>query len=298
MRPMKRAMMWVLAGGCIGGLSACGSRSGLDWGDPGEVPIVEEPTTWLEPSDAPPECDASATGLFVLSTQSVVFRIDPESLSAEQVGRIECNARPASFAIGKAAIVWVDLMGQVYESTLAGSGCRKTSFDATLANGEQFGTGIVTDLMGVEHFFIAPFVRTALGGAGISEVLDLRLPDFELLGRKPLETRYGPRLELAGTGDARLFGLTDGAVTTSRANVTLLQLDPASGATLESRPLPELGALGAFDFAFWFDRLYIFKSGGAGAEAWRYDPATKELKKLGELPFQVVGADATPCRAR
>jgi hypothetical protein len=66
-------------------------------------------------------------------------------------------------------------------------------------------------------------------------------------------------VELSGTGDGELWGFVPGSESTTGIS-TLAQLDPSTGNTLSSYPLPNIPISGSWAVKFHGDAFWIFES--------------------------------------
>jgi hypothetical protein len=265
------------------------------------LPAVPATSDFSSPGATPAGCALPSPGILLLSWQRSVYWFDPETYAAELIGPLNCSGAVNSMAVARDGTIWIGgTEGELYTANLDTLTCQRKEFNPGVFGNHRGGTGLVADLEGVEHFYVAPVDDSRNPSGEVTQVLDLHLQTLGIRAGFRLEEPLGP-IEFAGTGDSRLFGLTSDFSVIERPVTTLIQFDPCDMRALRSDDVSALGALFTFDFAFWKSDIYIFEQNSNAHSAldeglvYRYQLESQELTSVVVLPFQVVGADATTC---
>jgi hypothetical protein len=187
--------------------------------------------------------------------------------------------------------------GELYRSDW--STCSNTGFKPANFYNSYEGSGIAVDLDGKEYLYATPVRTDGASGSPVENVVVVDLEAVEVSATLPIEYGIG-LMELAGSGDSRLFGVTVDFGTERK--VTLMQVDPSNARFLWQSDVSEIAnpffcTIGC-DIAFWSGSLYIFNSdldNRTTSDVWRYNLESQALSKVGSLPFVVIGADSTTC---
>ncbi|HET9957058.1 MAG TPA: hypothetical protein VFQ61_21325 [Polyangiaceae bacterium] len=274
--------------------SACGSKTApLDG-------YAQEPSPWPEaPSDfvpgtreKPNGCTDEAQGIVLLSADGGLYRLSPPKLALTTIGKMSCDSPLTSMSLARDGTFWgAGEDGLLYKSS--GTGCESTGLNLRVKNEDRFGTGIVADENGRDHLFVAPIGLRPVGKdtfvSNVPELIDVTLGQRPHLRHVPYSLDTS-NMEFAGTGDSRLFALSDPNL------IVITQLDPSDGSTLEKHYISDLEYLGAYDFCYWQGDFYLFNSTSAGtSDVFRYRVSTRQLEPVGTVPIVVIGAESTTC---
>jgi len=290
-------------------MSGCGSRSEL-----GEIPWLDLPEAPVPstPGQTPVGCDAPAEGISLLSLEGDVYLFSPQTQAVRQVGKVACPlSELTSMALARDGSMWLaTLSGELFRANPDGSNCAPTHFDPRVVGRSNFGTGILADLQGRDFLFAAPIATRAGGQNEYIEYVPYLVvaPLSNLRETWRLEfPRKSAAVEFAGTGNARLFGL-DEVYDPAPNRTVLFELAPRDGTSFMEHDISGVGELSNFDFAFWNGAIYVFNSGVIpdgpgnwiaapknGAWMFRYELSTRQLSRLGTLPFRVIGAGSSTC---
>jgi hypothetical protein len=296
--------------------AACGARTGLpvdeerqgQGGDGGAAvdaapdrdAAVDAPPDRVE--DVPdvfqeglPECDPEALYVYLITSETILYRFDPATNTMTSKGAISCpaegGATPFSMGVdrtGRAFVVYND--GELFAVEVETAACTDIGYEQNQEDFDVFGMGfaIDDDQMG-ETLYVAEitFGEDSLGlGTIDTQTLDL---DFVA----PFSTTFGSAIELTSSDDGRLFGYN---LDEFGAGGWVIQIDKATAEILETTFLP-VGNSGALAFAQWGGDFYIFTTpGGGGTTVTRYDPDDGSVVEVATLNETVVGAGVSTCK--
>jgi hypothetical protein len=263
----------------------------------------EDTTTGVVPEKCP--CPENLEvplddGIFVLSKTAQLWKYLPGANEFELLGAVDCGVAPSTFSMGvdRQGYAWVqfsDLQIRKVDVTDVAD-CSDPGFVPMQDGIENFGMAFVSnsaddkcDRIYGNHY------NGVAQGAMVSEFFSV---DPETLQLQQLgKSDYG-LAEVTGTGDGRafLFAGPDPA--------ELVEVDKATGATLEVTPLPGVKTGGGFAFAFFAGDFYFFtdaqSDGKSEVTHIDYDDSDKngvqDLKVvLQDAPLRVVGAGVSTC---
>jgi len=255
---------------------------------------------------APPgqDCSEAARLVYVLSDANELYSFRPNLRRFVRIGRLRCptTAQPNSMAIDRNAVAWVNYVTSGLGDT-AGVLYRVDTRDASCTSaapvplprgwfrvGMGFSTASADDT--TETLFVTA-TADPFGGpsAGLGRIQgDTLVPIGPFTG--PLR---GQSAELTGTGDGRLFGF----FTTTPVQVA--QIDKATGAIVDARPLPGVETPQAWAFSFWGGDFYLYTapsaSTGRTSNVTRYRPSDGSIDTgfMRDIGFRIVGAGVSTC---
>jgi len=125
----------------------------------------------------------------------------------------------------------------------------------------------------------------------VSTQSELATVSFPALVVTPVGTTAGVP-ELSGTGDGTLWGFFPSS-NSPTGLATLVRLDPASGATLESYTYPTLNGGENWAMKFWGGSFWIFL-GNSIYKVIRSDPTTV-IPVIADSGRGIVGAGVSTC---
>jgi hypothetical protein len=273
---------------------------------PDEEDAALPPFDALPPIDARPRdasiknnCpDASATLVYVVTSQNELYSFYPPDLTFHFIGNLACPAgaaTPFSMTVNRKGIAYVVFTdGHLFRVSTATAACTSTSFVVGQRGFTTFGMGYVADsndegetLFVAQNDFASTSNRNSQGLGAIDTT------SFKLRFVGPFVPAI-PAPELTGTGDGRLFAWTpDRAPSVSGSH--LLEVDKATGRILGSNPLAAGSPSDAFAFAFWGGDFYIFTSPGGASTVTKFSLTDGTEKRVASLPSSIVGAGVSTC---
>ncbi|MBA3549420.1 MAG: hypothetical protein H0T76_23340 [Nannocystis sp.] len=248
-----------------------------------------------------PELDVALDdGIFVLSKTAQLWKYFPGKNEFTLLGAIDCGLAPSTFSMGvdRQGSAWVQFSDQQIRKidVTKVSECSDPGFVPGQDGIKNFGMAFVSNsaedqcdrLYGNHYNFVAE-------GDQVSEFFSVDPLGLALvqLGK----SNYG-RAELTGTGDGRAF-LFAGPDPSK-----LVEVDKATGATLDVIPLPGVKTGGGFAFAFFGGDFYFFTDNLSDSKSevthLDYDDSDKngvqDLKVIYEdAPLRIVGAGVSTC---
>jgi hypothetical protein len=191
-------------------------------------------------------------------------------------------------AVDQNAVAWVAYLdGSLFKVNTSTGQCQATSFQVGQHGLITFGMGFMFDpSTGVDTLFIA-----GVGSSGSSIQSALATVSFPSLVVTPVGTTAGMP-ELTGTGDGTLWGFFPGS-NSPTGLATLVRLDPASGATLESYTYPTPSGGGNWAMKFWGGSFWIFLDSSI-YKVIRSDPTTL-IPIIADSGRWIVGAGVSTC---
>jgi len=248
-----------------------------------------------------PELDVALDdGIFVLSKTAELWKYFPDKNEFKLLGAIDCGLPPSTFSMGvdRQGFAWVQFSDQQLRKidVTKVSECSDPGFVPGQDGIKNFGMAFVSNsaedrcdrLHGNHYNLIAE-------GDKVSEFFSVDPDSLALvqLGKSD----YG-RAELTGTGDGRAFLFA--GPDPSR----LVEVDKATGATVEVTPLPGVKTGGGFAFAFFAGDFYFFtdnmSDGKSEVTHLDYDDSDKNGKQdltvvYQDAPLRIVGAGVSTC---
>lgn len=273
------------SGGGRGGLASGqgGAGGGSPAWDPG-VPWSAEP------------CSEATKRIYVVSTAGGLYSYAPDTDTLHELGHLACDVPgfdPLSMAVDRQGRAWVHYWdGSIQLVDLQTGACEPSGFASSVF--PYFGMAFAADAEtpGGDRLFVR---QAAFYDAGTDPgVRALGRIDTESLALEVLGTGEGANADLTGTGDGRLFAFVrrpDGAA-------SVIELDPANGASLSDTLLPGVTIGTAWAFASWGGDLWLFSNGleGQSTAIRRFDPEAGVVTVVRpELGFSVVGAGVSSC---
>ncbi len=245
-------------------------------------------------------CTIASQWIYTVDANGTFSRFDPSTLTFTDIGVLACpdGSGPNSMAVDQNAVAWVAYQdGNLFRVDTSSAACQATTFAADQDGLLVFGMGFVFDpSQGVDTLYIA-------GGASIAATsTTLATISFPSLVVNPVGPVALGDLELTGTGDGTLWGFVPDVYSTTGVS-TLVQIDPTSGATLQSFAYPKLTTtMGPFGggpnwaMKFWGGSFWIFLE-KAIYQVERGNPqvATRVYDCAGADCRVIVGAGVSTC---
>jgi hypothetical protein len=235
-------------------------------------------------------CVEASQWIYTVDQSGVLSRFDPAKATFTDIGSLACPgfSSPNSMAVDQNAVAWVAYSdGNLFRVDTATGKCQATSFQVGQHGMVNFGMGFVFDPMtGLDTLYIA-----GGGVIGFSTQSQLATVSFPSLVVTPVGTTAGLP-ELSGTGDGTLWGFFP--YSNSPTGVaSLVRIDPANGATLESYTYPTLTTNGNWAMKFWGGSFWIFL-GTSIYQVPRTAPTTIHTV-IADSGRSIVGAGVSTC---
>jgi hypothetical protein len=290
--------------------SSCGARSELYVGAPREEeedagtdappdtpPDVPPDLPPDSPPDSPPDalppCDPDFLYIYLVTSETDLYRYRPDTGEFKLVGNLGCSSSASPFSMGVsrtgfAYVVYND--GQLYRVSMADASCEPTAWVPGQLGFNAFGMGyaIDDDLMGETlHVAEISFNKPSLGLATI----DTNELVLDYIG--PFSENPGFAIELTSSDDGNLYGYF---LDSLGPGGYVVQIDKDTAEIVDSVNLPVGGGGSALAFAYWGGDFYIFTSNGDQlTTVTRYTPKDGGITVVATLDRTVVGAGVTTC---
>jgi hypothetical protein len=284
-------------------LSACGSRGNNgfadDAGDDGSPFVGDEGGVLGDGGKldgAPQGCSDAAKLIYLVTSQNDLYSFAPAQLAFKRIGALDCQtlASPNSMAVDRNAKAYVNMGdGSLFTVDTATAHCKPTSYQLGQQNRRIRGMGFSTDTSGgtADTLYTCTANDATLTGGGLAKI---SLPGFQLsLVGDYTNGLAQTECELAGTGDARLFGFY-----ATLAPPKLAEIDKSSAATASPIPLGNVMTSSAYAFSFWGGDFWFYTSNGLGnSKVTRYKYATDKSFSVvvQDTGMTIVGAGVSTC---
>jgi hypothetical protein len=296
--------------------AACGARTGLpveetqgqggEGGNPvGDAGVDRDGAVDAAPDrveDVPdvfqeglPACDPEALYIYLVTTETFLYRFDPANNAMTLKGAISCpasvGATPFSMGVdrtGRAFVLYND--GEVVALDVETTVCTDIGYEPNQEGFDLFGMGFAIDDDGMgETLYVA---EITFGGESLGlGTIDTQTLDLDFVA--PFSETFGSAMELTSADDGRLYGynLDEGG-----AGGWVIQIDKETAQILEATFVP-VGNSGSLAFAQWGGDFYIFTSpNGVGTTVTRFDPDDGSVQDVATLNETVVGAGVSTCK--
>jgi hypothetical protein len=235
-------------------------------------------------------CQDASRWIYTFDSNNGLARFDPTTLTFTDIASLNCRGgSPFSMAVDQNAVAWVHYDdGSLFKVDTATGSCQSTKFQSNQHGIRVFGMGFVFDpSTGEDRLFIA-------GGqdsrAPQSELATVSFPELIVT---PIASIELGSPELTGTGDGQLWGFAPKDAS-SKNVATLMRIDPASGAIIESYDYPSLTTTGAWSIKFWGGNFWIFL-GSSVFKVERNNPKVIKTAIAATGRAQIVGAGVSTC---
>jgi hypothetical protein len=266
----------------LGGLPACGARSGLD-----VPPVVVHREDCAE---------AGLESIYVVTSQNELFSFDPQAGAFSPIGMLDCvdptGSLPFSMAVdrhGHAYVVF-NPSGNLFEVDTATAKCHPTGFVPGQNGFTTFGMGFSTIAGGpAEVLYVAESSYT-VPSRGLASI---DVGSFKLDVVAPFSPDPANAVELTGTGDGRLYGLF---IDTHAVTAAVGEIDKNTGTVSNIAPFEPGLVIDSFAFAYWGGAFYVFHAAGNGpTTVTRFDPGAGPTQDVATLDNTVVGVGVSTC---
>jgi Abnormal spindle-like microcephaly-assoc'd, ASPM-SPD-2-Hydin len=273
------------------------------------APGVSSPLTIPLTVTVATACSEASQWIYTVDSDGTLSRFDPATLTFTDIAWLNCpsppNQEPFSMALDQNAVAWVvyaDLEDEpndplfepatLYKVDTGTAQCQQATSFQVDANGpfaQGFGMGFVFDpSANLDTLYIAGGNGTSAGPSELATV------SFPSLAVTPIGPIAAGNAELTGTGDGSLWGFIPASMGPDpNSPAVLVQIDPASGATLESYSYPTLFGANSWAVKFWGGSFWIFLN-GAVYEVPRATPQTV-LLRIADTGRNIVGAGVSTC---
>jgi len=276
--------------------AGCGNGRPTGRGNP-DGSVVDGPDAAQRQDGGPlVDCTERARWVYVVDSDDLLMRFQPDTLSFTPVGTLACAAdgsSPFSMSVDRDATAWVLYQnGRIYHVSTLDAACSPTAFEPSQLGFEVFGMGFVADVEGgsAESLFVAGGSSASIASGsstlGRIDTTTLRVSGVGSLPGWP---------ELTGTGNAALWAFMPDTVPPS-----VRRLDKSNAASLDVFDLDALGTVrpSAWAFAFWGGRFYVFLQAATdtSTNVWRLDgDGSAFTEALHDTGYRIVGAGVSTC---
>jgi hypothetical protein len=242
-------------------------------------------------------CSEASQFIYTVDINGMFSQFDPTTLTFTDIAVLNCpdSSGPFDMAVDQNAVAWVVYSdGELFQVDTTTAACQATSFVPNQDQILQFGMGFVFDpTTNLDTLFVS-------GGASQmptpEPLATIAFPSLAL-------TRTGGTVsigfpDLTGTGDGELWGFAPTYDSVTGSSV-LAQLDPTSGASLATFPLPSIDAAfnqnrsGGWAMKFWGGSFWIFIYNSIYTVARGTTAATEVVANDGAR--NIVGAGVSTC---
>ena len=256
-----------------------GESESVDEGDP-ETGSEEEPP----PVD---DCDSTSDLVYVIDrSDEALFVFDPESLSFELVGELDCGifaGSPGSMSVARNGVAYVRYSDNtVYAVDLETMECEETDFE--VGSFGAFGMGFATDSSSTWRDTLYIANRHSLASL-----------DTETWSRR-LSGGVSSQSELTGNADGELWAILPLEEPAQLARLN--KSDAAVEETLYLSGTPDPMDIDAFAFATWGGDFWVFiRTYGMGesSDIYRVSRTGSTTKVANNIGMDVVGAGVSTC---
>ena len=239
-------------------------------------------------------------GIFVLSITAQLWKYFPETNSFDQLGPIGCDLPPQTFsmAVDRTGFAWVQYQGGELRkvSVTNVANCTNPNYPLGQTAVPNFGMAFVSNSESDACDRI--YGNTASGLPEGNNIADFfSIDPLTLKVAQVGKSNYGTA-EVTGTGDGRAFFFA------GQNPAKLVEIDKATGKSLNVIPLPGVELGGAWAFAFFAGDFYFFTNskGGPGSEVTHIDyddsdnNGKQDIKQIVDnAPISIVGAGVSTC---
>ncbi len=247
-------------------------------------------------------CELAASEFIYLldsSNQLLSFepRTDTAPMAVKVIGKVMCptGTSPNSMSVDRRARAWLNYDdGKLYKiPTNNPASCADSGYQTGVVPTAKVGMGFVSDSPGskVESLFLASFGNPSqlwkLNPLDAAPIVSSKIGTFASSATSP---------EMTGTGAAELYAYFPAADATHRiirVNKTTAQAD----LTWSLPPLAS--APGAWAFAQWGGRYYVFVTESSISRIYRWDPnaaaGMQWVRVQDNLATRIVGAGVSTC---
>jgi len=247
-------------------------------------------------------CELAASEFIYLldsSNQLLSFepRSDTSATAVKVIGKVSCPTAtaPNSMSVDRRARAWLNYDdGKLYKiPTNNPASCQDSGYQTGVIPTAKVGMGFVSDNPGskIETLYLASFGNPSqlwkLNPLDVAPIVASKIGTFAASATSP---------EMTGTGAAELYAYFPAADTSHR----IIRVNKTSALADLTYQLPALAsAPGAWAFAQWGGRFYIFVTESNVSRVYRYDPSQpdnmKWVRVQDNLPTRIVGAGVSTC---
>lgn len=295
--------------------ASCGARTGL-WVETFESPEPEEdagPDVIDAPPDAPPDvvdappdvpedapedalpiCDPEVLYVYLVTSETDLYRYRPDTGVFSLVGNLACpgGGSPFSMGVSRSGIAYVVYnTGELFRVDTADASCEPTDWVPGQLGFNTFGMGyaIDDDQMGETLHVVEIHFDSASLGLG---TIDTNTFDLSYIG--PLSQNPGFAMELTSSDDGKLYGYM---LDSDGNGGNILEIDKHTAEVVNLTPLSAGLSSSALAFAYWAGDFYVFTSDGDSVTTvTRYQPSNGSVGVVATLNRTVVGAGVSTCK--
>ncbi len=247
-------------------------------------------------------CELAASEfIYLLDSANQLLSFEPRNDTAatavKVIGKVTCPTAtaPNSMSVDRRARAWLNYDdGKLYKiPTNNPASCQDSGYQTGVLPTAKVGMGFVSDSPGskVETLFLASFGNPSqmwkLNPLDAAPIVASKIGTFAASATSP---------EMTGTGAAELYAYFPAADTSHR----IIRVNKTSAQADLTYTLPALAsAPGAWAFAQWGGRFYVFVTENSVSRVYRYDPSQpdnmKWVKVQDNLATRIVGAGVSTC---
>ncbi|MBL9043515.1 MAG: hypothetical protein JNM83_18015 [Myxococcales bacterium] len=247
-------------------------------------------------------CELAASEfVYLLDSNNQLLSFEPRNDTAPNavkvIGKITCptTSAPNSMSVDRRARAWLNYDdGKLYKiPTNNPTACADSGYKTGVVPTPKVGMGFVSDTAGskAESLFLASFGSPSqlwkLNPLDAAPIVATRVGTFPASPTSP---------EMTGTGAAELYAYFPATDASHR----IIRVNKTSGQAELTYPLPPLASSpGAWAFAQWGGRFYVFVTESSVSRVYRYDPAaaagTQWIRVQDNLTTRIVGAGVSTC---
>ncbi|HMU41324.1 MAG TPA: hypothetical protein PKE31_20110 [Pseudomonadota bacterium] len=247
-------------------------------------------------------CELAASEfVYLLDSSNQLLSFEPRNDTAPNavkvIGKISCptGSSPNSMSVDRRAYAWLNYDdGKLYKiPTNNPSKCVDSGYQRDGAMTAKVGMGFVSDTAGskIESLYLATFGSTSqlwkLNPLDAAPIKPTKIGNFATSQTSP---------EMTGTGAAELyayFPATD-------ANHRIIRVDKTNAQAALTWTIPPLASSpGAWAFAQWGGRYYVFVTENNISRVYRWDPnatgSAQWVRVQDTLATRIVGAGVSTC---
>lgn len=271
-------------------------------GSPGELISMCDFAQTCRSGSCIDSCELAASEfVYLLSSDKKLLSFEPRNDTAANAiqsrGAINCptSSSPNSMSVDRRAYAWLNFDdGKLYKiPTNNPATCADSTYQKDATMTAKVGMGFTSDTAGSKAETL--FLATMVNPSQLWKVNPLETPNI-----KPVKVgTFAANVtspEMTGTGAAELFAYFPA----TDANHRIIRVDKATGQANLTWSLPPLATSpGAWAFAHWGGRYYVFVTENTVNRVYRWDPnatgTAKWVRVQDNLPYRIVGAGVSTC---
>ncbi len=264
-------------------IGSAAPEAGTPAADPGSTPptgAFVSPDASMDDAGADDGCSEAAKLVYVTGPGSQLWSFYPPTLKFTLIGTMTCLDSPTHMTVDRQGSAWVVSNGNVYKASTADASCAMVPTWTPQSSFPDFALTFLGTTNATDNTLYM-LGSSSVGTGGSLGTFDVLSGTVTTVGQVQVQS---PRGDMTTQGDGKLYFLMD-------ANpLTLYELDPSSGAILQSNPINASGG-GDQALAFWGGSFYAFENN----VIYQYDVKAKTTTSRGNAPLSVTGAGQSTC---